>query len=308
MTDEQVAPVCYRHPRTETYVKCSRCDRPICPNCMIQAAVGFHCPDCVAEGKKSVRQARTALGGSMRGHAGMVTKALIGLNIAAFIAGLVVTGAMGGAVVDVIMGTPSQLHIYGSLYPGPAAQTVSGGWIPFGVAAGEYYRLVTAMFLHYGIVHLAFNMYILWIFGRYLERDLGPSRFLALYLICGLGGNVATYLFAAPVSFSAGASGCIFGLFGAVVLINRKLSRDNSGLYVLLGLNLAITFLVPNISITGHIGGLVTGLALGWALSAAPRESRNLIHVSAFVAAVALFAAAVVWRTGTLLGIAGIAA
>lgn len=308
MTDEQVAPVCYRHPRTETYVKCVRCDRPICPNCMNQAAVGFQCPDCVAEGRKTVRQARTALGGTMRGHAGMVTKVLIGINLAVFLGGLVVTGVLGGAVVDVVMGAPSELHLYGAVYPGPLAQTVSGGWLPFGIAVGEYHRLFTAMFLHYGIIHLAFNMYVLWIFGRYLERDLGPARFLTLYLICGLGGNVATYLFASPVGFSAGASGSIFGLFGAVLLINRKLSRDNSGIYVLLGLNLVITFMVPNISITGHLGGLVTGLALGWALSAAPRESRNLIHISAFVATVALFAAAVVWRTGALLDMVGVVA
>jgi len=301
MTEEQVAPVCYRHPRTETYVKCVRCDRPICPNCMNQASVGFQCPECVAEGRKSIRQPRTAFGGSLRGHAGMVTKTLIGINVAVFLIGLVVTAVTGGPVVDAIMGSSTQLHIYGAVYPGPLIPMTDGSWAAFGIATGEYYRLFTAMFLHYGIIHLAFNMYVLWIFGRYLERDLGPARFLALYLVCGLGGSVATYLFAAPTGFSAGASGSIFGLFGAVLLINRKLSRDNSGIYVLLGLNLVITFMVPNISITGHLGGLVTGLALGWALSAAPKESRNLVQISAFVAAIALFAAAVVWRTGVLL-------
>nr|WP_142040289.1 rhomboid family intramembrane serine protease [Stackebrandtia endophytica] len=268
---------------------------------MNQASVGFQCPECVAEGRKSIRQPRTAFGGSMRGHAGMVTKALIGVNVGVFLIGLVMTAFMGGPIVDVIMGAPTELHIYGAVYPGPLVAMTDGSFMPFGIANGEYHRLFTAMFLHYGIIHLAFNMYVLWIFGRFLERDLGPARFLALYLVCGIGGNVATYLFAAEYGFSAGASGSIFGLFGAVLLINRKLSRDNSGIYVLLGLNLVITFMVPNISITGHLGGLVTGLALGWALSAAPKESRNMVQISAFVATLALFAAAVVWRTGALI-------
>nr|WP_211354463.1 rhomboid family intramembrane serine protease [Stackebrandtia albiflava] len=270
---------------------------------MNEASVGWQCPECVTEGRRTVRQARTAFGGSMRGRTGLVTKVLVGVNVAVFLIGLLVslTGG-GGAIRNVLLGGMTEFHLYGAVFPGPYIQLNNGQFAAFGIADGEYYRLVTSMFLHYGIIHLAFNMYVLWIIGRYLERDLGPLRYLGLYLVSGLGGGVATYLFADPMSFAAGASGSIFGLFGALLLVNRRLSRDNSGLYVLLGINLFITFLPgSNISITGHIGGLVTGLLLGWALSHAPRENRNLIQAGAFVAVIALFAAAVIWRTGQLL-------
>ncbi|CAM3221751.1 Peptidase S54 rhomboid domain-containing protein [Stackebrandtia soli] len=269
---------------------------------MNQASVGWQCPNCVAEGRKTTRQTRTAFGGSMSGSAGLVTKILVGLNVGVFLIGLALAFQAGGVgAQNVLLGGASPLHLFGAMYAGPV-MPLSDGFVLAGVASGDYWRLFTAMFLHYGIIHLAFNMYVLWVIGRYLERDLGPGRFLALYVICGLAGNVATYLFADPMSLSAGASGAIFGLFGAMVLVNRKLSRDNSGIYTLLILNLVITFIPgTNISITGHLGGLIMGLAIGFAISYAPRDNRTVVQVCSFVGALALMAAAVVWRTGDLL-------
>ena len=303
MSHDPPAPTCYRHPQRETYVRCVRCDRPICPDCMNQAPVGWQCPECVAAGRKATRTARTAFGGGPGGADGVVTKSLIGINIAVFLVGLVWGFASGaGNISDILLGGTNQLHIHGAAVAGPLIPLTNGQYALLGIANGEYYRLFTAMFLHYGIIHLAFNMYVLWVVGRFLERDLGRGRFLALYLVCGMGGNVATYLFAAPTTFSAGASSCIFGLFGALLLVNRKQGRDNSGMYALLALNLVITFLPgTNISITGHIGGLVTGLILGYALSHAPRQNRTIIQVGSFVVVLLLLAGLVVWRTGELM-------
>ncbi|MGH8793469.1 MAG: rhomboid family intramembrane serine protease [Stackebrandtia sp.] len=305
MTEQQSAPVCYRHPRKETYVRCVRCDRPICPDCMNQAPVGFQCPSCVSYGRKTVRQARAAFGGGLGGGSGLVTKTLVGINVGVFLLGFAFAGS--GAMGGLLGGGTTWLHVYGAMVGVPAKLQFAGQVILLdGVAGGEYYRLLTSMFLHYGVVHLLFNMYVLWVIGRYLERDLGPLRYLALYLVSGLGGGVLTYLFAAG-SMAAGASGCIFGLFGAMVFINRKLGRDNSGIYVLLGLNLVLTFVISNISWTGHIGGLLAGLGLGAALAYAPRQRRGLYQGAAFAAVLIVFAVVIVVRTNSLAAAYGVA-
>lgn len=307
MTENPAAPVCYRHPRKETYVKCVRCERPICPDCMTQASVGWQCPECVDSGKKSVRPARSAFGG-IGGHNGITTKILVGINVAIFVIGLALAGS--NAIGGLLSGGETPLHYLGALWAPPYNDVLDTyGQHISGIAGGAFYRFLTSMFLHYGLIHLAFNMYVLWIIGRFLERDLGPVRYLGLYLMSGLGGGVLTYLVAdmsasinEPNSWSmtAGASGCIFGLFGATVFLNRKMGRDNSGIYVLLGLNLVLTFVMSNISWTGHVGGLLTGAALGAAIAHAPRAKRTMVHVGAFVLAALILAALVIWRTNAL--------
>ncbi|QSB06888.1 rhomboid family intramembrane serine protease [Natronoglycomyces albus] len=297
MDNAQSVPVCYRHKKKETYIRCVRCDRPICPDCMTEAPVGYQCPDCVSEGRKSMRQARSTFGGSVSGANGLATKTLIGINLAVFIATIAVSG------VGVFQGGASQLHLAGAMYNAPGYFLVSLFGTEFelsSVSSGGYYRMVTSMFLHFGIMHLAFNMVVLWILGRVLERDLGSARFVALYFVAGLGGSVLTYLFADPQTLSAGASGAIFGLFGALVVINRKLSRDNSGLYILLGLNLAITFIVPNISWTAHIGGLISGAACGAILAFTPRQQRRTVPWILFAALVVVMVMLTLWQTGNL--------
>ena len=140
-----------------------------------------------------------------------------------------------------------------------------------GIAEGQWYRLVTAMFLHYGVLHLLLNMWALWVLGRSLEANLGRVRFAALYLIAGLGGNVAAYLFSSPRAATVGASTAVFGLFAALIIIERKLGRDISRIIPILVINLVFTLAVPGISIPGHLGGLVVGALMALVLAYAPR-------------------------------------
>jgi membrane associated rhomboid family serine protease len=284
-------PVCYRHPSRETYVRCVRCDRPICPDCMRTASVGHQCPECVAEGRRTQRPARTAFGGSAAGREGYVTKALIGLNVLVALIGVALSGAtslfdgglfssaadlqgIGGVIADTVTVT-SQGVVRGD-FP-------SIGDVYPGVADGAYYRLVTAMFIHYGLLHLALNMWALWVLGRNLEAVLGPLRFLALYLLAGLGGNVACYLIS-PHSLAAGASTAVFGLFAAFFIVLRKLGRDTSAVIGILVVNIVLTFTVPGISIAGHLGGLIVGGLVGAVLAYAPRARRSLIQAAGSVA------------------------
>jgi membrane associated rhomboid family serine protease len=280
------APVCYRHPGRETYVRCTRCDRPICPDCMRGASVGHQCPECVAEGRRSVRPARTAFGGSAAGREGYVTKTLIALNVLVALIGAVVAGgesllgqglftsaswvqAIGGVVGPPVTLTRANDVVLGAF---PAL-----GQVYPGIDDGGIYRLVTAMFIHYGLIHLLLNMWALWVLGRELEAGLGPARFLGLYLLAGLGGNVAAYL-VSPNSLAAGASTAVFGLFAAYFIILRRLGRDTSAIVGVLVVNLVLTFTISNISIAGHLGGLLTGAMVGAVLAYAPRARRTLIQ------------------------------
>jgi membrane associated rhomboid family serine protease len=168
-----------------------------------------------------------------------------------------------------------------------------------GIADGAYYRLFTAMFIHYGILHLALNMWALWVLGRNLEAVLGPLRFLALYLLAGLGGNVACYL-VSPDAFSAGASTAVFGLFAAFFVILRKLGRDTSAVIGILVVNLVLTFAVPSISIAGHLGGLVVGGLVGAVLAYAPRTRRTLVQAVGSAAVLAVLVVATLLQTAAL--------
>jgi len=273
------APVCYRHPSRETYVRCTRCDRPICPDCMRDASVGHQCPECVAEGRRATRPVRTVFGGGAAGREGYVTKALIGINVLLMLLSIYSDrggdSVAGGSGFGGLLGGSTPLTNWGAVLglfqPGPLSPAE-------GVAAGEFYRLFTAMFLHYGLIHLAMNMWALWVLGRSLEATLGPLRFLALYLIAGLGGNVAAYLFSRPDAATAGASTAIFGLFAALFIIMRRLGRDTSAVIPILVINLIFTFAVPGISIAGHLGGMVTGAVMAFALAYAPRSRRTLVQ------------------------------
>ncbi|SBT49420.1 rhomboid family intramembrane serine protease [Micromonospora auratinigra] len=273
------APVCYRHPDRATYVRCTRCDRPICPECMRDASVGHQCPECVSEGRRTVRPARTAFGGGAAGRQGYVTKTLIALNVLMMLLSIASARsgtAIAGGGLGGLLGGSTPLTDWGSVLGRAILPDGSLG----GVAEGQWYRLVTAMFLHYGVVHLLLNMWALWVLGRTLEAVLGPLRFLALYLLAGLGGNVAVYLFSAPNRPSAGASTAIFGLFAAIFVIMRRLGRDTSSIVPILVINLIFTFTVPGISIAGHLGGLVVGALAALVLAYAPRGRRNLFQAA----------------------------
>ena len=267
----KAVPRCYRHTDRETYIHCQRCGRAICPDCMRQAAVGFHCPECVEQGRASTPRPRTVYGGTLRGRGNAVTLALIGVNVAMFLA-LQVSNAL--AVETVLVGGA--------------------------VAQGEQYRLFTSMFVHLQFMHLLFNMFALWIFGPVLEGALGRIRFLALYLLSGLTGSVAVYWLTDPNIPTVGASGAVFGLLGAALVVSVRRGYDVTWLLGLLGINLVFTFLVPGISWQGHLGGLVGGLVVGAAIAWAPRKYRTVLQVAAFVLVFALCVLLIVVRTSQL--------
>jgi membrane associated rhomboid family serine protease len=174
-----------------------------------------------------------------------------------------------------------------------------GPLVPCGVASGEYYRLFTAMFMHFGVLHLLLNMYALWILGRTLEAFLGPVRFLALYLLAGLGGNIAAYIFQ-PGALTAGASTAIFGLFAALFLVLRKLGLSTASVVPVIVINLVFTLTIRGISIYGHLGGFVVGGLIAAGLAYAPKEHRSAIQAATIVIAVLALGGLTLWQTGQL--------
>ena len=297
-------PVCYRHPGRETYIRCNRCDRPICPDCMREAAVGHQCPECVAEGRRTQRQTRTAFGGSTLGRQGYVTITLIAANVIMLLVSLASSRNPGGAVAGGGFGglLGGQTPLMDKLAViGQCGDPRVGPLVPCGVASGEYYRLFTAMFMHYGALHLLMNMYALWILGRSLEAFLGPVRFLALYLVAGLGGNVAAYVFQ-PGALSAGASTAIFGLFAALFLVLRKLGLNAASVLPVIIVNLVFTLTVPGISIAGHLGGFVVGGLIGAGLAYAPKEGRSAVQAATIAVAILALGGLSLWQTGQLAG------
>ena len=245
---------------------------------MIPAAVGFQCPECVSEGNKGVRQARTAFGGSVAGDPGVVSKVLIAINVVAFV------------LQQTVAGFTSRFYDIG-LFPYPEVTD------SIGVADGEVYRLLTSAFLHGGLVHLLLNMYAIYLFGPHIEAALGRARFIALYLLSALGGSAVSYAFSAPDQPSLGASGAVFGLLGAFIVINRRLGRDTSGVLVLLAINFAYGFLVPRIDWRAHLGGLVVGALVALAMAYAPRERRTLLQAGGTVLVLVAVVGLIAWRT-----------
>ena len=256
--------VCYRHPGRETAVQCSSCGRPICTECMTSTPVGMRCPEC----SKQKTQVRTMH--SVAQQATQVTRVLIGLCVVVFLAEL----------------ATDRVAFPNSVYD-------RGGVFAAFVADGQPWRLLTAGFLHaqppFGFIHLAFNMYLLYILGQTLEGALGRWRFLLVYLIAIAGGSAAAMLLQ-PMSYSVGASGGVFGLMGAALLDlrSRGYAPFQSQIGQLLVLNLVLTFVFPNVSIGGHLGGLAAG-ALAF-LAAQEVTRRRLPAVAAYGVLVALLA------------------
>ena len=277
MSTPPVTPTCYRHPDRVTYVRCARCNRYICPECMRDAAVGHQCVECVNTGAQQVRQVRTQT------TKPIVTYTLIAANVVMFVLQISVPGLQRELVLQ-----------------------------SYAVADGELYRLLTSAFLHYGPAHILFNMWALYVVGPPLEAALGRLRFSALYLLSALGGSVLVYLLSSPVAQTAGASGAIFGLFGAIFVVGKRLNTDVRWVVAIIAINLAFTFVIPlvssqNISWQGHIGGLVSGAVIATAYAYAPRGSRNLVQAGATAAALVVFALLIWWRTADLLASLGLA-
>ncbi|MEO3937376.1 rhomboid family intramembrane serine protease [Dermatophilaceae bacterium Soc4.6] len=272
--------VCPRHPDREAYVRCQRCGRPACPECQRPAAVGIQCVDCVREAARATPTVATVFGGRAGSNPGVVTKAIIGICVAVYVFQLTV---------------PSVTNDF--------------AFVPRR-AASEPWRFVTSAFLHSptSFLHIAFNMLLLWQVGPYLEGLLGRARFIALYLLSAVGGS-AGYLLLAFVPTAdglpwwaaswwggaVGASGAVFGLFAALLVLNRHLGRSTAGIGFTIVANGVLGFVVPGIAWQAHLGGLLTGAALAAAVTALRSPARRRLQWPAFaVVAVVLVVLSVV--------------
>lgn len=277
------APVCYRHPDRETYVSCTRCERPVCPDCMRPASVGFQCPDCVKQGAATVRTPKAAYGGKARDKP-TVTYVILGLNVLVF---LITTGTGTGVVSG---GSPSSVFEKLALSPTlHCTGVVDGACTGFGngVAQGEYWRLLTSTFLHFGVLHIALNMYCLFLLGPSLEHNLGRLRYGALYVLSGVSGAALSYALGPANEQAAGASGAVFGLFAGFFVLQRKHGGDVTQIATTIGINLAISFGFSSfIDWRGHVGGLLGGALVTAALVYAPAGPRRWVYQAAGVVAV----------------------
>lgn len=230
---------CYRHPDRETGLSCSVCERPICTECATFAPVGIRCPEHSGKPQGIEKVTRTVRRAHYEGSGALVTRALIAINLIVYL----LTVATGGGIYS----DRGTIYSHGVLF-GPS------------VANGDYWRLLTATFMHYGPIHLGMNMLVLWFVGAPLEERMGRGRFLLLYLVAGLAGSAGALL-VTPCSPTAGASGAIFGLFGAALVLERQGVFVYGGSIIgLIVLNLILTFGLSGISIGGHVGGFVGGI------------------------------------------------
>jgi membrane associated rhomboid family serine protease len=275
---------CYRHPDRQSFVLCQRCGRTICAQCQTQAAVGVHCPECVREARASAPKQKpailTAVRRSTRSDGPVVTYSLIALCALVFVAQYLSGGPSGGTVTQDFLYFPP--------------------WTEF-----EPWRMVTSLFLHGSILHIALNMYSLLLFGQILERALGRWRYLTLYLLSGVGGSVGVLLIAPGIAV-LGASGAIFGLLGAFFVIQRHLGANSVQLMVVIGLNLVAGFIIPGIAWQAHVGGLVVGALVAWILTRTRQRTQRtgqiLLLAAVFVALVAITFVGVAWMPTRLFG------
>jgi membrane associated rhomboid family serine protease len=292
---------CYRHPTRETGLSCSECGRPICYECMTPAPVGLRCPE--HSGKPqgirrvTVAAERAATGtGSPQPY--LVTLALIGACVAVYLIELAIGSPEGG--------TNNWIYNHGALFAngayegkalltGPPGAGAPAGVVLVGVTHGEWWRLITSAFLHYGIVHLGLNMLSLYFGGRILETIIGRWRFALLYLVCAVAGSAGA-LYVTPNAPSAGASGAIFGVFGALLVLERRGTIATGGQVLgLIALNLIFDFVIPGISVGAHIGGLIAGILVMLGYLHFRRSAQFSIAIAAAVLAVSIvFAYAVI--------------
>ncbi|WP_040800377.1 rhomboid family intramembrane serine protease [Nocardia higoensis] len=283
------APTCVRHPDRATGLSCTRCGRPACPECLRPAAVGQHCVDCVRAGQSQVRPVRTVAGAPVaRMTKPYVTYGLIAVNLLFYAATVLQSGSL-------MENYRSSLFLRLAL-------------IPSLVADGEWIRLIGAGFLHWGPLHLALNMFALYVIGIQIEPVLGRWRMLALYLVSLLGGSAAGMLLEAPNSIGAGASGAVYGLFGVIAVVMFRLRANPTQILVVIGINVFLSLSLPGISLWVHLGGLVAGTLATLGLLFLPewlrvRDAATARRVGwASIAAVALASVVVTVVAVVLLG------
>jgi membrane associated rhomboid family serine protease len=282
---QETPPTCFKHPDRETGVSCVRCGRHACPDCLRQAAVGQQCVECVHSADQGTRQPRTAFGGRPVTSA-VVTWTLVGINVLLYLVELAKPS----------LANDWELLGYAPFAPGGPVQ---------GIAAGQWYRLITSAFLpptgSLGILDILFNMWALVVVGPSLEQLLGRVRFLAVYLLSAVGGGVAFFLIGQSYAQALGASGAVFGLFGAWFVVARKLRIDVRGIVTIIVINLAFSFLYrSSIAWQDHVGGLIVGVVTTAAFAYAPRKNRTAVQVAAAVAVLAVLVVLVIFRSHEL--------
>ncbi|MEU1995222.1 rhomboid family intramembrane serine protease [Nocardia gamkensis] len=283
MNPQPPAPTCVRHPNRPTGLACTRCGRPSCAECLRPAAVGQHCVDCLRTDQRGVAPVRTVSGAAAaRRSAPYVTYALIAINVVIY----AITAAQSKNLMDNQLG--SALFLDWVL------------WAP-AVADGEWWRVLGSGFLHYGPIHLALNMFALYVVGRDAELVLGRLRYLAVYSVSLLGGSAGVMLFSQN-SLTAGASGAVYGLFGAITIILLRLRQNPNQMLIIIGINVFISLSLPGISLWGHLGGLAAGTlaTLGilflpaWLRVKTPQAARVVGWAAVALVAVAALATVVV--------------
>lgn len=245
---------------------------------MVPGSVGFQCPECVARGMKETRQNELPHGGTRSRNPRGTSIALIGINLAVWVA-ILLTGRYTSRVYDLFALSPQGLCVSpdNMIYDLSEALCVTNNmtWID-GVASGAFWQVITSGFTHVGVVHILFNMLVLWMLAPSLEQALGRTRLLAVYLVALLGGSAGVMLFSEPYSTTVGASGAIYGLMGALLVLSIRYKGDIRNILVWLGINVAISFTIANVSWQGHIGGLLGGAAVAAILVYLPKDKRKL--------------------------------
>ncbi|MCD6639179.1 MAG: rhomboid family intramembrane serine protease [Nocardioides sp.] len=281
-------PTCYRHPGRETWIRCQRCEQPICPDCMRDAAVGFQCPDCVRQGARETRQITALYGGKRSGDPRLTSYVLIAINAIIWL----VISATGGArsrLVELLAlvpagqcGSVAQPDAY---YPAITSEALcralqggDGLWRP-GVADGAWWQVITSAFTHVEIWHIALNMMALYVLGPTLEQIMGRARFLAVYLLGAVGGSLVVLWLSDATGSTLGASGALFGVLGGLLVTFTKARLNTQWIMQNLVLAAVITIVGWRfISWQGHLGGFLGGAAAAVVIAFAPKARRSLVQ------------------------------
>ncbi|RBM24279.1 rhomboid family intramembrane serine protease [Prauserella sp. PE36] len=291
-SQQEALPGCWWHPNRQTGLRCVRCNRPACPDCLREASVGYQCVDCVQAGQQQQRAkatqyrragygARTVAGARVSQRA-VVTPLLIAINVLVYVVTVVQAGG------DPMNNNDAPLFADGVLWP-------------IGIVAGdEWWRLLTSGFLHYGLLHIAMNMLALWVLGRDLEVLLGKVRFLAVYFVSMLGGAAAVFAFGETNTGTAGASGAIYGLMGAILIAVLRLRLNPTSAIGIIVLNIVLSVSIPGISLLGHVGGLVVGALAMIAMVYAPEKQRTAYQLGTIVVLTAALIGLLVYRDSQL--------
>ncbi len=284
---------CYRHPNVQTAVHCTRCGRPICTQCMVPAPVGYQCPECVDRARREFRRGPGRR--PVRVRALSATTVLLGAMLAGF-------------VVELVRGGPN------ALLSGPPLGTLVdlGAMFPPFVANGQYWRLFTSIFLHIGLIHIAFNAYALWLFGQFVESTFGTPRFVLLFFATGFLASATSYAFGPIGAVGVGASGAVFGIFGAFIAYHfrrRSVATSAASLrwaFTMILLNAFLALGFRAIDWRAHLGGLVAGFLAGYALEGfGSRSTRRIVAVVGVAAIVLVGIGLVAWRTEQIRSLPG---